>query len=92
MNEMYYVYVLQSERDDKFYTGFTHDLNKRIEEHNSKISKATAGRTPLNLVYYEFCLNHKDAMKRERYLKSTWGKRYIKGRIENYLEENKKST
>ncbi len=60
---------------------------KRIEEHNSRISKSTKGRIPLKLVYYEFCLNRKDAMKREKYLKTTWGKRYIKNRIKNYLEE-----
>jgi putative endonuclease len=86
---MYYVYVLESEQDRKFYTGFTRDLQKRIEEHNSGISRATKGRIPFNLVYYEFCLNHKDAMRREKYLKTTWGKRYIKNRIKNYLEENK---
>ncbi len=84
---MYYVYVLQSEKDKKFYTGFTTDLKKRIEEHNSRISKSTKGRIPLKLVYYEFCLNRRDAMKREKYLKTTWGKRYIKNRIKNYLEE-----
>ncbi len=84
---MYYVYVLQSEKDKKFYTGFTRDLKKRIEEHNSRISKSTKGRIPLKLVYYEFCLNRRDAMKREKYLKTTWGKRYIKNRIKNYLEE-----
>jgi putative endonuclease len=85
---MYYVYVLQSEQDNKFYTGFTRDLTKRIEEHNLGMSNATKGRIPLKLVYYEFCLNHKDAMRRERYLKTTWGKRYIKNRIKNYLEGN----
>jgi putative endonuclease len=68
---MYYVYVLQSELDKNFYTGFTKDLKKRIEEHN---------------------LNLKDAMKRERYLKTTWGKRYIKNRISNYLKESNKCT
>jgi putative endonuclease len=86
---MYYVYVLQSQKDKKFYTGFTRDLEKRINEHNSGVSMATKQRMPLNLVYYEFCLNHKDAMKRERYLKTTWGKRYIKNRIANYLGESK---
>ncbi|MGO8989644.1 MAG: GIY-YIG nuclease family protein [bacterium] len=86
---MYYVYVLQSQKDKKFYTGFTRDLEKRINEHNSGVSTATKQRMPLNLVYYEFCLNHKDAMKRERYLKTTWGKRYIKNRIANYLGETK---
>jgi len=84
---MYYVYVLQSELDNRFYTGFTKNLEKRVEEHNSGISRSTKGRIPLKLVYYEFCLNLKDAMKRERYLKTTWGKRYIRNRISNYLKE-----
>jgi putative endonuclease len=65
---------------------------KRIKEHNSGISKATKARIPLKLVYFEFCLNHKDAVKRERYLKTTWGKRYIRSRIKNYLEEMKECT
>lgn len=89
---MYYVYVLESEQDKWFYTGFTRNLKKRIEEHNSKVSNATKGRIPLKLVYYEFCLDHRDAMKRERYLKTTWGKRYIKNRIKNYLEQCRKPT
>ncbi len=89
---MYYVYVLQSDRDKKFYTGLTQELDRRIEEHNAKKSNSTKGRTPLRLVYYECCLNHKDAMKRERYLKTTWGKRYIKNRIRNYLDEIQVST
>jgi len=84
---MYYVYVLQSELDNKFYTGFTKNLEKRMEEHNSGISRSTKGRIPFKLVYYEFCLNLKDAMKRERYLKTTWGKRYIRNRVSNYLKE-----
>ena len=82
---MYFVYVLQSGKDGKFYTGFTHDLERRIVEHNSGMSKSTKGRITLKLVYYEFCLNQKDAMKRENYLKTTWGKRYIKNRIKEYL-------
>ncbi len=84
---MYYVYVLQSDLDKNFYTGFTTNINKRIEEHNSGISKATKARIPLRLIYFEFCLNRKDAMRREMYLKTTWGKRYIKNRVKNYLEE-----
>jgi putative endonuclease len=84
---MYYVYVLQSEKDRNFYTGFTQDLARRVEEHNSGISLSTKRRVPLKLVYYEFCLNRNDAMKREKYLKTTWGKRYINNRIKNYLEE-----
>jgi putative endonuclease len=89
---MYFVYVLQSDKDKRFYTGLTQDLKERIEEHNAGASKATKARIPLKLVYYESCMNYKDATKRERYLKTTWGKRYIKNRIKNYLEENGKFT
>jgi putative endonuclease len=75
-----------------FYTGFTDNLTRRIEEHNLGMSSATKGRRPFELIYYEFCLNPRDARRRERYLKATWGKRYIKSRISNYLNEANDST
>ena len=88
---MFYVYVLQSRKDGQFYTGYASNLKDRIKEHNLGISKSTSYRQPLTLVYYEACLNRKDAMRRENYLKTTWGKRYIKNRIRNYMLENKDS-
>jgi putative endonuclease len=42
-------------------------------------------RVPLELVYWEGCLDQADATQREKYLKSAWGKRYIKNRLRNYL-------
>jgi putative endonuclease len=41
---------------------------------------------PLELVYFEGCINQQDALNREKYLKTTYGKRYIKNRIKKYLE------
>jgi putative endonuclease len=82
---MHYVYILQSLIDNKFYTGYTPDLKQRIDKHNSGRVTATRGRKPLKLVYYEACLNKDDAIKREKYLKTSWGKRYIKSRLKNYL-------
>ncbi|KUK51051.1 MAG: GIY-YIG nuclease family protein [bacterium] len=79
----YYVYILQSEKDRRFYVGMTNDLKRRIKEHNSAKVLSTRYRIPLKLIYYEFCLNKKDAIKREKYLKTAWGKRYI--RLKNYL-------
>jgi len=84
----YFVYVLLSKKDKKFYTGYTSNLKKRLDEHNRGLSLSTKSRVPFNLVYFEGCVNHKDAMKREKYLKTTYGKRYIKNRIKKYLEEN----
>ncbi len=86
MSEYYYVYVLQSEKDCNLYTGLTVDLKTRLKEHNCGEDSQTKNRRPLKLIYYEACLNQHDAAKRERYLKTAWGKRYIKGRLEDYLK------
>lgn len=81
----FYVYVLQSEHDKLFYTGYTKKLPERVEEHNRGKVKSTVKRRPLKLVYWEGCLSQKDATEREKYLKTAWGKRYIKNRLKNYL-------
>lgn len=85
MSKFYYVYVLLSEKDHKFYIGCTGDIKKRIEEHNRGKVSTTRSRRPLKLIYWEGCLNKQDAASRERYLKTTWGKRYIKSRLKQYL-------
>jgi len=81
----YYIYVLQSKKDNKFYTGYTANLLVRIQLHNSGKVSSTKQRIPLELIYWEGCLNKKDALHREIYLKSSWGKRYLKNRLKNYL-------
>ena len=83
---MYYTYVLLSHKDKKFYTGYTNNLDNRIKEHNNGKVLSTSYRRPFDLIYYEVCFDEKDAIKREKYLKSTWGKRYIRNRIGNYLK------
>ncbi len=82
---MYFVYVLRSKSDNKFYTGFTSDLIKRLEVHNSGKVLSTRKRIPFEVIYYEFCLNKEDAIHREKYLKTIYGKRYIRNRLKNYL-------
>lgn len=82
---MYYVYVLKSEVDLQMYVGYTKDLKNRIQQHNEGLVKSTKNRRPLNLIYFEACLNQQDATHREKYLKTSWGKRYIKSRLKNYL-------
>ena len=82
---MYFVYVLKSSKDGNNYVGYTPNLKVRIEKHNKGLVPATKNRRPLNLIYYEACLNKDDALHREKYLKTSWGKRYIKNRLKNYL-------
>ena len=81
----FYTYVLKSKLDGRFYTGFTSDLEKRLREHNLEKVNSTKRRIPFEIIYFEFCLNMEDAAHREKYLKTTYGKRYIRNRIKNYL-------
>jgi putative endonuclease len=82
---MYYTYILQSQKDNKFYTGYTKDLKTRFTKHNSGLVISTKNRGPFSLIYYEACLNQQDATNREKFLKSGQGKRYLKNRIKNFL-------
>jgi putative endonuclease len=77
--------VLRSLKDKKFYIGYTNDLRERIKQHNDGISKSTTNRQPMELVYFEASRNIKDAMHREKYLKTTYGHRYLKNRLKNDL-------
>ena len=82
---MIYVYALLN-NDGLFYTGCTNDLRRRITERNKGRSTYTRYRGPFELVYYEACLDSRDAFAREKYLKSGMGKRYIRNRVKYYKE------
>ena len=58
---MNYVFTLLSEKDRHFYTGATNDLKKRFEEHQKGRVNSTKNRRPMKLIYYEACINEKDA-------------------------------
>jgi len=82
---MHYIYILQSLKDNKFYTGYTKNLKLRFEQHNKGLVVSTKNRKPLKLIYYEACLNQQDATHREKYLKTFYGKMFIKNRLKSYL-------
>ena len=76
----WYVYILRSLRDGKYYIGYTSNLERRLEEHNSGRQRSTRHRVPFELVYYEEYESKSEAMKRERQLKS-----YPRAPISNYF-------
>ncbi len=82
---MYYVYVLRSKKDKKFYTGYTNNLKLRFELHQKGRVDTTKNRRPLKLIYYEACLNQQDATHREKYLKTYHGKLFLRNRLKSYL-------
>ncbi|MGB2809855.1 MAG: GIY-YIG nuclease family protein [Sedimentisphaerales bacterium] len=81
----FYTYVLMSQKDRKFYTGVTNNLKKRFEQHNDGFVFSTKYRLPVKLVYFEACLNKHDAYRREKYLKTGMGKRFLKNRLKGGL-------
>lgn len=84
---MYYLYILQSEKDRNFYTGTTSDLKQRLIEHNSGKTFSTAPRIPFKLIYYEAYLLKQDAEAREKYLKTSMGRRVIRKQLRFYLSD-----
>ncbi len=85
---MWYVYVLKSLKDKKWYTGFTDNLKKRFTDHNRGLVYSSRKRRPFSLIYYEACLDERDAKMREVYLKSGMGKRYVRNRLKFYFNKN----
>jgi putative endonuclease len=81
----YYVYILQSQKNNSLYIGYTSDLKKRYKEHNSGKSKATKPYIPYRLIFYEAFLNRIDAKNREEYLKGGYGRKTIKNMLNRYL-------
>ena len=82
---MYYVYILLSKKDNKMYTGCTNNLKLRFEQHQKGLVESTKDRRPFITIYYEACVNKKDAFRREKYLKTFYGKMYLKRRLKSYF-------
>jgi putative endonuclease len=82
---MCYTYVLRSDREKRFYTVATRNLRARMKLHAEGRVRSTAHRRPLTLVYYEACQDIDDAFRRERFLKTGKGKRFLRNRLACFL-------
>ena len=80
---MYYVYVLKSRKDNKFYVGYTNNLERRVKQHRSaRKGYYTSGKGPWDLVYYEVFEDKATAIRREKFYKSGKGREVLKKKIE----------
>lgn len=84
---VHYVYILKSKTKNFIYTGFTSNLKKRFQEHNNKQELSTKFFAPFELIHYEAYKNKKDAIRREKYLKTTKGKTTPRTMLKDYFEE-----
>jgi putative endonuclease len=78
---MYNTYIIYSLQHRKTYVGISEDIQRRIEEHNSKKSKYTSRYAPWVLVFYEEYSTREEARKREKYFKSGIGREWMKNNI-----------
>jgi len=82
----YYVYILLLS-NNKLYTGSTSNLIERVDKHKNGSVISTKNKRPIKLIHYEAYLNKSDALRRERYLKTTEGKRFLRQQIKLLLKE-----
>lgn len=83
----YCVYVLFSLKDNNFYIGYTTNLHERLTSHISGNSKATEPRCPFTLLLCEYYLSKHDAIRREKYFKTTVGKKTLRLMLQASLKE-----
>lgn len=83
----YYVYILQSQKDQSLYIGYSSNLRKRVKEHNMGKSLATRPFRPYRLIFYEAFINRIDARHREEYLKGGYGRRTINSMMGDFLKK-----
>lgn len=83
---VFYVYVLESKNTGERYIGYTTDLKRRLEEHRRGLSFSTKSILPIKLVYFEACTDINDAKRREKYFKTTGGRRFLAKRLKSYYQ------
>lgn len=79
---MYYVYILK-DKNNRLYTGYSSDLKRRLSEHKQGKVHTTYRMDSILLIYYESFIDKIDAQEREKYLKTTQGKRTLKIMLKN---------
>ena len=76
---MYFVYFLKSQKNEKVYVGCTSkEPLDRLKEHNTNSNKFTKANKPFKLIYYEKYYCKKDALQREHFYKTGFGKKIKK--------------
>ncbi len=73
----YFIYILFSNSNNKFYVGSTNNLQRRLTEHNSGRSKSTKSGLPWELIYFKECNSKSEAYQFEMKIKNRGISRYL---------------
>lgn len=85
MSDFYDIYILENVEDGNWYTGYTQDLQSRFEWQKAGKISSTRPHRPLKLIYFEGCIHKQDAVNGEKYLKTRYGKMFVKNRLKSYF-------
>jgi putative endonuclease len=85
---MHFVYVLESKAAKQWYIGYTLNIDQRVEAHNEGKNISTSQKGPWKLIYYEAYLEKRDALGREKFLKSGSGHRFIQKQLAHYFQKD----
>ena len=77
---MWFAYALRSEKDGWLYIGMSGDYENRLKEHNSGYGQSTKSRRPFRLIHVEECTSRMEARQREKFLKSTKGREFLRSK------------
>lgn len=83
---MFYIYLIESKKTGELYIGSTDNLKRRLEEHNQGLNFSTKKDKPWKYIYLEGCFEKSDSLRREKYLKSTQGRRMLRKRLKDYFK------
>ena len=83
---MFIVYVIRSLQNQQLYVGYTTDLKQRLETHNKGSVTSTKSKRPWKLIFAEAYISQGDALRREKYFKTTQGKNALKHMLRETLE------
>jgi putative endonuclease len=84
---MFYVYVIYSSKFNKYYTGFTQNIEQRLKEHNRGKTKSTKAFVPWELLFFEPYETRNEARQKEKYYKSGVGREKLKNFRKNNLKD-----
>ena len=84
---MYYTYIIQSQKNGRFYIGSCHDIDIRIRRHNAGATPSTKPGRPWKVVYSESYESNSEALKREKEIKSKKSRKYIEYLIESASDD-----
>jgi putative endonuclease len=85
--QKFFLYILQSQKDVRYYVGISKDIKTRLDQHNRGVGKFTRSKRPWRLMYTEEYNTRPEAARREKQIKNQKSRSYIESLIRSHVSE-----